>query len=176
MKIIIFGASGSGTTTLAQSLADQLGWVHLDADDYYWAKTAIPFETKVPLAERHQNLRQDLEASNQVIISGSLVSWGEYWLQAFDLGVFLRIPHKIRMERLKQREIDRYGKALESEYRQKKMQDFLDWAAQYDDPSFNSRNIAQHRRWIELLQCEVLELDGDFTNEARMQKVLNKVE
>ncbi|OJJ15418.1 hypothetical protein BKI52_39065 [marine bacterium AO1-C] len=176
MKLIIFGASGAGTTTLAQSLGHQLGWTHLDADDYYWANTPIPYEVKVPLEERHENLRQDLEASKQVIISGSLVTWGKYWLQAFDLGIFLRIPHEVRMERLKQREIDRYGKALESEYRQKKMHEFLTWASQYDDPSFASRNISQHRRWIELLECEVLEIDGDFTNEARMQKVLDKIE
>ena len=177
MKIVIFGASGSGTTTLAQSLANRLGWLHLDADDYYWAKTAIPFETKVPSAERNAHLKQDFEAHPQVIISGSLVTWGQYWNQVFDLGVFLKIPPEIRLERLRKREIERYGQAIaESTSRQKKMQEFLDWAAQYDDPSFDGRSITRHRQWIQLLACEVLEIDGDFTNEARMQKVLDKIE
>jgi len=36
--IIVFGASGSGTTTLAKELARVLNFAHFDADDYYWQK------------------------------------------------------------------------------------------------------------------------------------------
>ena len=36
MKIHILGASGSGTTTLAQALSTVLHNTHLDTDDYFW--------------------------------------------------------------------------------------------------------------------------------------------
>ena len=36
VKIHIFGASGSGTTTLAKALCDEICWTHLDTDDYFW--------------------------------------------------------------------------------------------------------------------------------------------
>lgn len=176
MKIIVFGASGSGTTTLAKSLADHFNWPHLDADDYYWAQTTIPFTVKVPLETRNARLKQDVVTHPNVVVSGSLVTWSPYWNQAFDLGVFLKIPPEIRMDRLKKREIERYGQLLqESEDQQKKTQEFLDWAAQYDDPTFEGRSITQHRRWIQALTCEVLELDGDFTNPVRMQQVVDRI-
>jgi adenylate kinase family enzyme len=35
-RIHILGASGSGTTTLAKALANELGYKHFDTDDYYW--------------------------------------------------------------------------------------------------------------------------------------------
>jgi adenylate kinase family enzyme len=38
MKIHIFGASGSGVSTLGKSLALQLKIPFYDADDFYWKK------------------------------------------------------------------------------------------------------------------------------------------
>ena len=37
--IHIFGASGSGTTTLAEKTSRELGYFHLDTDDYFWLPT-----------------------------------------------------------------------------------------------------------------------------------------
>ncbi len=34
VRLHIFGASGSGTTTLARALAKRCGWLHLDTDDF----------------------------------------------------------------------------------------------------------------------------------------------
>lgn len=46
MKIHIFGASGSGVTTLAASIAAEAVIKHLDVDDYFWIKTNPQFTTK----------------------------------------------------------------------------------------------------------------------------------
>ncbi len=35
-KIHIFGASGSGTSTLGAALSNELSYTHLDTDDYFW--------------------------------------------------------------------------------------------------------------------------------------------
>lgn len=32
----IFGASGSGTTTIAPRISKQFGFAHFDTDDYFW--------------------------------------------------------------------------------------------------------------------------------------------
>ncbi|MTI32371.1 AAA family ATPase [Xanthovirga aplysinae] len=175
MKIIVFGASGSGTTTLSQSLAQKLNWIHLDTDEYYWAKTETPFQTKIPLEIRNENLKKDFESYNSIIVSGSLVSWGEYWNNVFDLGVFLHLPQDIRMERLIKREQKRYGENLITDIQIKTNSNaFLAWAKKYDDESFIGRNIIQHKKWIELLKCECLKIQGDLTNEQRMNIVLEK--
>jgi len=41
--IMVFGASGSGTTTLGREFAKILGFTHLDIDDYFWEKTDVPY-------------------------------------------------------------------------------------------------------------------------------------
>ena len=176
MKVIIFGASGVGTTTLAGSLAQELNWVHLDVDDYYWARTEIPFEVKVPLEIRDERLRRDVERHKHVLVSGSLVSWGEYWQQVFDLGLFLRLPKHIRMERLQKREVERYGTQLTTDEKmRRKHQEFMNWAAQYDDESFEGRSIGQHRNWIKTVHYEVIAIEGDLTHHARMKIALEKI-
>lgn len=176
MKIVIFGASGSGTTTLGKSVAQQLDWVHLDADDYYWEPTDPPYQVKVPQAVKNQNIKRDFLAHENVIISGSLVTWGEYWNTAFDLAVFLYIPQETRLERLKKREQAMYGDAFFTDPQIiKNFHAFIDWAKQYDDLSFEGRNITQHKNWIKTLSCKTLEMEGDMTNEERMQRLLEEI-
>lgn len=43
MKLLIIGASGSGTTTHAIAFSKVTDFTHLDADDYYWNPTNLPF-------------------------------------------------------------------------------------------------------------------------------------
>lgn len=176
MKLLIFGASGSGTTTLGKTLANQLGWLHLDADDYYWAKTDPPFQQKLAFAERNAQLRADFLSSPHVIISGSLVTWGSEWESAFDLGVFLHIPPDIRMERLKKRERERYGDQLEKSLKAKEASEaFLNWAKKYDDPTFTGRSITQHEHWIKRVSFPSLVLSGDTPVEKRVALIQEKI-
>ncbi len=176
MKVVIFGASGTGTTTLGKSIAEKLNWIHLDVDDYYWEDTDPPFQKKILLEKRNAHLKIDLLKHQNVIISGSLVTWSDYWNTAFDLGVFLVLPKEIRMKRLLDREIERYGETLTKNQEIKtKAKVFLEWAGKYDDITFNGRSIKLHRDWIELLDCEVIELNGDLTNNERMKNVIKKI-
>ncbi|MHA7100725.1 AAA family ATPase [Roseivirga pacifica] len=175
MKIVIFGGSGTGTTTLSKTLAQKLNWTHLDADDFYWKRTAIPFQEKLPQEQRIARLKKAFLKSENTIISGSLVSWGAYWQTAFDLAVFLKLPHEVRMERLKNRELERYGEQLEyNPVFKAKSEKFLAWASKYDNPNFDGRNIALHTAWAKSLNCECIEI-GDLSNEDRMNMVLEKI-
>ena len=176
MKIIIFGASGSGTTTLAKAITKRLDWTHLDADEYYWESTQPPFQIKTPKEIRNKKLQADFNNSNKAIISGSLVSWGEYWHSAFNLGVFLIIPKKIRMERLLNREREIYGNELNTNKAiQAKSKAFLEWAEQYDDPTFEGRSIRKHQKWVKSLTCEVIKIEGDTTVEQRVNSVIDQI-
>jgi adenylate kinase family enzyme len=56
MHINIFGASGSGVTTLGNALAEKLGYSYFDSDHYFWEKSDPPF-----------TLRRDAEKRNSMI-------------------------------------------------------------------------------------------------------------
>lgn len=177
LKIHIFGASGSGTTTLADVLETKLEFKHLDIDHYYWVKTDPPFQEKVPFEERNYQLTKDFEQLDKVVVSGSLVSWGKAWHSAFHLGVFLHVPANIRMKRLLEREFERYGiKLYQDKTIQKNSDAFLKWASKYDDPSFDGRNISLHQNWIQELSFPVLQIEGDTSIEGKIQLILDKIE
>jgi adenylate kinase family enzyme len=173
MKILIFGGSGSGTTTVGKALAETLDFIHLDVDDYYWEQTTPAFQVKVSSMQRNAALLRDFRNHKNVIVSGSLVSWGAYWETAFDLAVFIYLPMEIRMKRLDKREIERYGDLLFTvEATRENSKAFLDWAQRYDDENFKGRSKHIHEEWMKLLSCPVLKLMGELELKEQVDKIL----
>ena len=176
MKLLIIGASGSGTTTLAKELAKETDYIHLDVDDYYWKPTDLPYQIKIPLNERAKKLQTDFEKHKKVIVSGSLVSWGKYWLTAFDLVIFTTLEKEIRMQRLQQREQQRYGTQLQNDpIVQERSQAFLAWAARYDDQNFTGRSIKTHRDWLTSLTCKIIEVDNKERVKTTIRRIINEL-
>ena len=52
--IHIYGASGSGTTTLAKYIHNNMGYFFMDTDDYFWLPTNPPYTEKRKIQERIQ--------------------------------------------------------------------------------------------------------------------------
>ena len=107
-RIHIFGASGSGTTSLAAAIARKHGHRHLDTDDFFWAPTNPPYREKRPRDQRLVLLRQALLGSVPWVLSGSLCGWGDPLIPEFDLVVLLAVPTPVRLARLRAREAERY--------------------------------------------------------------------
>ena len=59
--IHIFGASGSGTTTLGKRICEELNFKLLDVDDYFWIPANPPFTQKRPTEERLKLIKTDVE-------------------------------------------------------------------------------------------------------------------
>lgn len=176
MKIIIFGASGAGTSTLAKVFARENGYLHLEADSYYWLKTERPFETRRDPAERNKLFLGDLNSHDKVVVAGSIFNWDQGMSGLFDFAVFLWLPPEIRMQRLMLREKQRYGSLLESDpWLKKENAAFITWASRYDEPGFPSRSLTLHKNWIGQLKIPVLEISGDFPLAERLQRMQEKL-
>ena len=168
--IHIFGASGSGTTSIAKEAAARLGYAHIDTDEYYWMPTDEPFTVKREPAERVELMLNAMNKSECWINSGSLMGWGRDIVESFDLVVFVYVPNEIRMERLKKREYERYGdRILKGGDHYQHTVDFLEWASGYEDDTFEGRSLKRHRQWLEGLSCTVIEVENiDFENSVEM--------
>ena len=59
--IHIYGAAGSGTTTLGKKISDELGYTLMDTDDYFWMPTEPKFTLKRPREERIELMKRDIE-------------------------------------------------------------------------------------------------------------------
>lgn len=169
----IFGASGSGTTTLGQAVAARTGYRFLDSDDYLWLPTDPQYTTKRTPAERLALLEGDIDAAGNAVVSGSLVGWGDPLIPGFTLAVRLVVPHDIRMERLKRRELMRYGDRIRPGGDMYQIhRDFLQWAAGYEEGPATMRSKAMHDLWQQKLVCPLLTLDGTQPVEELVRAVL----
>ncbi len=159
--IHIYGASGSGTTTLGRLLAQRLGFFHLDTDDYFWLPTDPPFTTPAPLEVRQERLMGDLLAHEGVVVSGTLGGWAQGVMPYCTLGVRLYIDSALRMERLKAREYARFGERIRpGGDMAEEHQAFLEFAAQYDTGGTEVRSRVQQDLLEQELPCPILRLDS----------------
>lgn len=175
--IHIYGASGSGTSTLGRKISQELGYRFMDTDDYFWMPTEPPYTVKRSKEERLVLMKRDMEEAENAVISGSLVDWGDELLPFFTLAVRLVTATKIRIERLHSREGYKFGDRIApggDMYEQH--MEFLEWAGKYDTGSVNMRSRAQHDVWQKLLSCKVLVLDGAAGLEENFQKVKAEIQ
>lgn len=174
--IHIFGASGSGTTTLAKKICESLGYFFMDTDDYFWLPTNPKYTQKRPYEERLRMMKNDIENAENVVISGSLTDWGDELIQLFTLAVRLETSQEIRIERLKIREREKFGNRLDPDgdmYQQH--QKFLEWAKLYDTGSLKMRSKIKHDEWQKSLHCKLILLDGAADLNFNYTKVLENL-
>ena|SRR5688572_17646297 len=162
MRVLVTGASGSGTTTLGRAVAARFGWRPLDADDFYWSPTTPPFQTKREKGQRLALILEDLSGVGHAVVSGSIVDWGRDLEDSFAAIVFLTVPASVRLARLRVRETALRGEPnLE----------FLAWAAQYDHGFLAGRSRGIHERWLTARSAQVLRIDGEPTVEESCERV-----
>lgn len=172
MKIHIFGASGSGTTTLGNLLSEKFGWPIFDADDYYWKKTNPPYTIVNEINERYRLLLNDLHEVEDWIISGSMDSWCEPFKPLWDLVFFIECNDDLRVKRLREREFAEFGDRICAGGDMNEEHElFLKWAKQYEDGSLGGRCRSRHEQFIKELTCPVFRI----RNEGNLEQLRNKV-
>ena len=160
MRVLVTGAAGSGTTTLAAALAERWQARHLEADEFFWLPTEPPYQSKREPLERNAMLASQLQRDTSCVVAGSIVGWGvEALLQ---LVVFLYVEPTVRLRRLQARETARFGRADPA---------FLEWAAQYDQGPFEGRSLAKHEAWLSSLSCPVVRLVGELSVQEQIAQV-----
>ncbi len=176
--IHIYGAAGSGTSTLARKICEELGYKFMDTDDYFWMPTDPKYTTKRAKEERLQLMKKDIDENDNVVISGSLVDWGDELIPLFTLVVRLVTDTETRIERLKLREKQAFGDRISpTGDMYNNHLEFIEWARQYDTGDINMRSKAKHDEWQQLLKCKQIILDGAadlFENFKKVNSEINK--
>lgn len=167
MRIHIFGAAGSGTSTLGSILSEEFNWPHFDADDYYWKKTDPPYTQKNEIPERHKLLLKDIEGHDSWIMTGSMDSWCEPFKSLWNLAFFIECNAKQRVKRLREREFSHFGERIHAGgdmYDEHEF--FIKWVEQYEDGSLGGRSLHRHEEFINQLSCPVERIinEGDLEN------------
>jgi len=171
-RIHILGASGSGTTTIAKAVSEQLGYTHFDTDSYYWLPTEEPFTETRSIDERLRLLNADLSHAEKWVLSGSLDGWGDPLIPFFDLVVFVYVPNEVRIARLRQRGIDRFGdEVLPGGPKYEANEEFIEWAAGYESGLLTGRSLPRHEKWLSELDCPVIKVINESLEDSVEQVI-----
>lgn len=172
-RIHILGASGTGTSTLAQALAARLGIQAFDTDDFYWHPSDPPFSHKRAVPDRLRLMQEMFLPRPDWVLSGSCVGWGNAIIPRLTHVVFLTLPAGMRLARLRRRERLRYGNAIEpGGPRAEAFRGFLDYAMSYDEPGFTGRSRRMHELWMSELDCPVIRLDGALPVDTLVEQTM----
>ena len=115
MVIIIMGPTGSGKTTIGELLAQRLGWVFKDADDYHSAANKAKMRAGIPLTDAdripwldtlHDQIESWLANKQNVILACSALK--ESYRQRLSTNpevrfVYLKGTYDLILQRLKTR-------------------------------------------------------------------------
>lgn len=175
--IHIFGASGAGTSTLGRKICAELGYRFMDTDDYFWMPTDPAYTEKRPREERIEMMNRDIDEAENVVISGSLIGWGDVLMPRFTLAIRVETDADIRAIRLHLREKEKFGDRIEpggDMYR--KHLEFIEWAKAYDTGGLDMRSKAHHDQWQQLLTCPLVCLDGAEDLDLNFEKVKAEIQ
>ncbi len=161
-RILVTGAAGAGTTTLGRALAGALACPHQETDDYFFRPTDPPYIFERPVPERLALMESVFLARPDWVLSGSITGWGEAIEPELDLVVFIYTSPGLRLQRLRSRELRRYGAEAIAPggWRHTETEGFLEWAASYEEGDRQGRSLARHEEWLGQLGCMVHRADG----------------
>jgi adenylate kinase family enzyme len=173
-RVHFVGASGAGTTTLGRAFALRQNLSHFETDAYLWEPTEPPYQRLRPKDARVHLLRADLEAISGWVLSGSLANWGDALIPHFQLVVLVRVPTELRIARLRERELRRFGPGALAPggVMHRSHIELIDWASRYDDGDQSIRSRRLHDAWLSSLPCRTLQIDGSGPVEALVDELL----
>lgn len=173
MKINIIGASGTGKTTLGKAIAEKFGCAHFDSDDYYHYPTDPPFQKQRSPEERVELLMTDLNKNFSWVLAGGAAVWDPAPAVKYSMVVFLYLPPAVRLERLRQRELDLYGSRIGAGGDMEKDHiEFMKRTAGYDDGSSEGTNtLPCHLKFINSLTCPVVKFEEPFLIKFQIESV-----
>lgn len=151
--ILVFGANGCGKSTAGRKLAEKLGMGFLDAEDYAFVDSAVPFAKARPREEYTALVQQEILKGDDFVLAAVKGDFGAQAISRYTCAFYLETDCATRMMRVRKRSFDRFGSRVlrggdlyESEER------FFQFA--------QNRSIEQITRWAEdNLKCPVVQID-----------------
>jgi len=176
-RVLVLGATASGTTTLARALADRWSVPHADTDDYFWVPTDPPYTEKRDEQRRLELMAEMFLPRPAWVLSGSVMGWGEPLLDHVDTLVFCSLDPEVRLARLRAREATRYGDRIRAGGDlATSHEEFVTWAAGYETPDFPGRSRTLHEEWMTRFDGPVVRIDTAAPVAELVEELLARVD
>jgi len=162
--IAIVGLNGSGKTTLGRGLAERLGYYRMDVEDYYFPKSDVPYAVARTREEVERLMLADIKEHGDFVLSAVCADFAA--IEPFyELIVYLEAPQNERMERIRQRSVDKFGsRVLPGGDMYEQEENFFAFAAK--------RTPDKIEKWIKAVACPVLRIDSRKPTEELVRCVI----
>ena len=151
--ICVCGLNGSGKTTLAGALAKELNFIHMDIEQYYFTSTHNPYSSSRTREEVERLLLKDIKKNPCFVFSAVNGNMTPEINENYTLVVYLDVPLDVRMKRIRQRAIDKFGdRVLPGGDMYDQEENFFAFA--------EKRTPEKIEDWLKTLSHKVLRLDG----------------
>ncbi|MCL2121962.1 MAG: AAA family ATPase [Clostridiales bacterium] len=151
--ILICGANGSGKTTLGRELARILGFKHIDHEDYCFEKSDIPYTVERPFEKTVELMLTDIKECNGFVLSSVTGNFGDEMESLYDLAVYLEAPLELRVERVRQRNDERFGDRV------RQGGDMYEHTKAFVE-FISTRPLSIVEQYAETLKCPIICIDG----------------
>ena len=186
--IAMMGLNGAGKSTLAHALSKHLGYYEMDVEDYYFPEQKssrqyvldhatcvpteylgeLPFSSTRSKSEVEDALRRDIASHPQFVLSGVTMNWSNDILSAIKIAFLVETPLEVRLKRIQEREIKRFGiRVLPGGNMYGQQCDFCRIVAEKDDSIVYKS--------AQRLQCPVIILDGTEPIDVNIQRVMTEL-
>ncbi len=129
-RIVIFGNSSSGKSTLAHALSEQHDLAHLDLDTVAWEPVSPP--RRRPIAQSQRAIDVFTGEYPRWVIEGCYADLLEYALQHADEVIFLDLPVQSCIDNARKRPWEPH-KYSSPEAQDANLQMLIDWIRQYEE-------------------------------------------
>ena len=141
-KVLIFGNSSSGKSTLAKSIAESESLAHLDLDEIAWLPTDPP--QRAPLADSQQHIVRFAEDHKQWVVEGCYADLIEIAATHANEMIFLNLSVSDCIANARSRPWEPH-KYPSKEAQDANLEMLIDWIKNYphrDDACSQQRHIA----------------------------------
>lgn len=176
MKIQIIGGSGTGKSTLAKFISEKENIKWIDTDSYLWKDDS--FTENNPIEKRIELYQNDMKSNSSYIASGSIFYWCPNGFSNRDLLIFLSLDEKVRMERLRNREIERNKlNQMWLDENGEYTNDFIEWCKTYlsEEDKSMAGTYAEQSYQMEISKSPVLKLESSRPVEELYTEILNRL-
>ena len=172
--IMIIGPSGSGKTTLGKIVSQKLKIPYFDVDDYIWRRdTKEPFTVMYKREEKISRLSDDIAEIEHFVMAGSMSSFHQAFDDKFEMMVFLYTTPDIRISRVHERAIKRFGdRVLEGGDMYESHMRFLEDNKRYETDG--SPNLSEQEEWLNSMSCVKMRLNGEDSPDYNADLIVNR--
>ena len=159
--IVLVGLNGSGKSTLAKYAGKKLGFDVLEVEDY-WFEKQHDYRNPRTSSETSQLMMDAIaQSTNGFIIGGNISSLSKKLVLKLSLIVYVDVEKELRIQRVIQRDKERYGSLEKGTSLYNERQDFLNFV--------QSRTPDVIFSWMERINIPVIKIDGKATLEQNTE-------